>query len=64
MGASVGLRELQWRRIGKERQESSLQPCSEGFGTFEIFGYANFITEYKLVYVLRCRSTNNALADS
>jgi hypothetical protein len=25
---------------------------------FEIFGYANFITEYKLVYVLRCRSTN------
>ena len=30
MGASVGLRELQWRRIGKERQESSLQPCSRG----------------------------------
>jgi hypothetical protein len=25
---------------------------------FEIFGDANFITEYKLVYVLRCRSTN------
>ena len=26
---------------------------------FEIFGYANFTTEYKLVYVLRCRSTNS-----
>ena len=37
MGASVGLRELQWRRIGKEHQESSLQPCSEGFVVESLF---------------------------